>query len=224
MQPSDFPTPPAVASVPLAGGLPRCRSFFWAGHACPRKRAARRRRITGSPHHRVPSRRGKDLPGYWAVLFTLAVAQHPAGPDPSLPLPILEEIHEGTVVTFTQNRTLGIRMTSLSRPQPHGPRARVPTLRRPRWRDRREARYRPGRAHPWPGRICAPLDDGSKFHGVIARPPIPIDQQSLVALFRLSAVRGHPAKHAIEVRWAVTGARHEAARPRQKRGQSKTMT
>jgi len=36
--------------------------------------------------------------------------------------------------------------------------------------------------------------------------------------------RGHPAKHAIEVRWALTGARHEAARPRQKRGQSKTMT
>jgi hypothetical protein len=30
------------------------------------------------------------------------------------------------------------------------------------------------------------LDDKSKFHGVIAFPPIPIDQQSLVALFCLS--------------------------------------
>ena len=33
----------------------------------------------------------------------------------------------------------------------HGPHARVPTLRRPRCRDRRQARYRLGRAHPWPG-------------------------------------------------------------------------
>ncbi len=32
-----------------------------------------------------------------------------------------------------------------------------------------------------------PLDDESKFHGVIASPPIPIDQQSLVALNTLSA-------------------------------------
>ena len=28
---------------------------------------------------------------------------------------------------------------------------RVPTLRRPRCRDRRQAHYRPGRAYPWPG-------------------------------------------------------------------------
>ena len=34
--------------------------------------------------------------------------------------------------------------------KPHGPHARVPTLRRPRCRDRRQARYRLGRAHPWP--------------------------------------------------------------------------
>jgi hypothetical protein len=36
----------------------------------------------------------------------------------------------------------------------HGPQARVPTLRRSRCRDRRQARYRLGRAHPWPGGIC----------------------------------------------------------------------
>ena len=36
----------------------------------------------------------------------------------------------------------------------HGPRARVPTHRRTRYRSRRKARYRPGRAHPWPGGIC----------------------------------------------------------------------
>ena len=35
----------------------------------------------------------------------------------------------------------------------HGPHARVPTLRRSRYRDRRQAHYRLGRAHPWPGGI-----------------------------------------------------------------------
>ena len=35
----------------------------------------------------------------------------------------------------------------------HGPHARVPTHRRTRYRSRRKARYRPGRAHPWPGGI-----------------------------------------------------------------------
>jgi hypothetical protein len=37
------------------------------------------------------------------------------------------------------------------------------------------------------GRVSHPLDSESKFHGVIAIAPIPIDQQSLVALFSLSA-------------------------------------
>ena len=35
-----------------------------------------------------------------------------------------------------------------------GPHARAPTLRQSRYRDRRKARYRLGRAHPWPGGIC----------------------------------------------------------------------
>ncbi len=46
----------------------------------------------------------------------------------------------------------------------------------------------PARAgSPLAGRVSHPLDDESKFHGVIAYPPIPIDQQSLVALNVLSA-------------------------------------
>ncbi len=46
----------------------------------------------------------------------------------------------------------------------------------------------PARAgSPLVGRISHPLDYESKFHGVIAIPPIPIDQQSLVALNFLSA-------------------------------------
>ena len=40
----------------------------------------------------------------------------------------------------------------------------------------------PARAgSPLAGRDLHPLDDRSIFHGVIAIPPIPIDQQSLVA-------------------------------------------
>jgi hypothetical protein len=39
------------------------------------------------------SRRGEDLPGYWAVLFVRAMVKHPAGCDPSLPLLLFEKIH-----------------------------------------------------------------------------------------------------------------------------------
>jgi len=35
----------------------------------------------------------------------------------------------------------------------HGPHARVPTHRRARYRTRRKAHDRPGRAHPWPGGV-----------------------------------------------------------------------
>ncbi len=101
-----------------------------------------------------PSRRGEDLPGYWAVLFVRAMVKHPAGYDPSLPLPLFERIHGEVVVAFRANRTLGIRKVIVfEAASPHGSHARVPTLRQPRYRDRRKARYRLGRAHPWPGRF-----------------------------------------------------------------------
>jgi len=83
--------------------------LFFVGRACPCGRAARRRRITGSPQHRVSSRRGEDFPGYWAVLFVRAVVEPPAGYDPSLPLLLFEEIHGEVVVAFREFRTLGIR-------------------------------------------------------------------------------------------------------------------
>jgi len=54
-------------------------------------------------------RRGKGLPGYWAVLFVRAVVQHPAGCAASSPLPLFEEIHGDGAIAFTENRTLGIR-------------------------------------------------------------------------------------------------------------------
>jgi hypothetical protein len=48
----------------------------------------------------------------------------------------------------------------------------------------------PARAgSPLAGRVSHPLDDKSKFQGDIAVPPIPIDQQSLVALFFLCAAK-----------------------------------
>jgi hypothetical protein len=107
--PTSSPPPSAAASVPLAGGLPRCRSLFFAGRACPCGRAARRRRVTGPPQDRFPSRRGENLPGSWAVLFVRAVVEHPAGYDPSLPLPLFEEIHGKAVVAFGKFSPLGIR-------------------------------------------------------------------------------------------------------------------
>ncbi len=66
----------------------------------------------GSPALRktgFSSRRGEDLPGYWAVLFVRAVVEHPAGYDPSSPLLLFEKIHGEAVVAFRENRTLGIR-------------------------------------------------------------------------------------------------------------------
>jgi len=107
--PPTSPPPSVATSVPLANGLPRCRRLFFAGRACACQHAARRRRVTGSPQHRVPSRRGEDLPGYWAVLFVRAVVEHPAGYDPSSPLPPFGKIHGEAVVAFRENRTLGIR-------------------------------------------------------------------------------------------------------------------
>ena len=58
-----------------------------------------------------------------------------------------------------------------------GPHARVPTLRRIRYRLQRKARYRPGRAHPWPGGFRTRWMT-TRFHGVIAyslppRPALP---------------------------------------------------
>ena len=159
-----------------------------AGRACPCRRAARRRRITGSPQDRVLSRRGEDLPGYWVVLFVRAVVQHPAGYDPSSPLLLFEKIHGEAVVAFRENRTLGIRnVITFEAATPRLTRSR--TYASPASLPRPSQGSLPARAgSPLAGRDSHPLDDKSKFHGVIAFPPIPIDQQSLVALLRLSSI------------------------------------
>ena len=111
-----------------------------------------------------------------------AVAQHPAGLDPSSPLLLFEKIHGKIDIAFAYNRTLGIR-------DEHSFRGQVSTahvLVYLRFADRVTvivARLTTGSDGLTPGRAgFAPAGQQTKFHGVIAVPPIPIDQQSLVAL------------------------------------------
>ena len=115
-----------------------------------------------------------------------AVVQHPAGLDLSSPLPLFEKIHGEAVIAFTQNRTLGIRngiAFEAKYPRPTRSRAYASPISLPR----PSPGSLPARAgSPLAGRNSHPLDDKSKFHGAIACPPIPIDQQGLVALFLLS--------------------------------------
>ncbi len=109
MQPSDF-----LASVNRDFGSPRQRPTSMQELVLTRPRMPLQTRSASETDHRlsarpVVSRRGKDLPGYWAVLFVRAMVKHPAGYDLSLPLPLFEEIHGEAVIAFTENRTLGIR-------------------------------------------------------------------------------------------------------------------
>ncbi len=133
------------------------------------------------------SRRGKDLPGYGAVLFLRAVVQHPAGRDPSLPLLLFEKIDGEIAVAFREFRPLDIR-------DGYSFRGHVPTahtLACLRFADlvaETVARLATGSGGLTPGRAgFAPAGRHTKFHGVIASPPIPIDQQSLVVLNLLHA-------------------------------------
>ena len=144
----------------------------------------------GSPRRRPTSRqsrRSEDLPGYWAVLFVRAAVQHPAGYDPSLPLLLFEKVCGEIAIAFTENRTLGIRNEYSFRS--HLPTAH--TLAYLRFADlvtETVARLTTGSDGLTPSRAgFAPAGRHTKFHGVIAIPPIPIDQQSLVALNYLSA-------------------------------------
>jgi len=111
-----------------------------------------------------------------------AVVEHPAGYGLSLPLLLLEEIRGEVVVAFRENRTLGIRddiafeaaVPRLTRSRAYASPASLP---------RPSPGSLPARAgSPLAGRDSHPLDDTSKFHGVIAVPPFPFDQQRLVAL------------------------------------------
>ena len=111
-----------------------------------------------------------------------AVVPHPAGLDPSSPLLLFEKIHGENAIAFRKFRPLGIRnviVFEATYPRPTCSRAYASPASLPK----PSQGSLPARAgSPLAGRVSHPLDDESKFHGVIARPPIPIDQQSLVAL------------------------------------------
>ena len=104
-----------------------------------------------------------------------------------LPLPLFEEIHGDRAIAFAKNRTLGIRNEIVFEAVPP-------------WLTRSRAYASPtplpapseGSLPAWmgsplAGRDSHPLDDELEFHGVIASPPIPIDQQSLVELNAVSS-------------------------------------
>jgi hypothetical protein len=79
---------------------------------------------------------------------------------------------------------------------PHGPHARVPTLRRWRYRRRRQARYRPERAHPGQAGF-APAGRHTRFRQVIAsltppRPALPGRTED-----RLQDQQGSSLHHAV---------------------------
>jgi hypothetical protein len=185
-----------VASVPLANDLPPGADACSAdkvGDRCVRLQTHRLWRwITGSPYNRNFPRRDKGLPGYWAVLFARAVVQHPAGSAPSSPLLLFEKIHGGNAIAFANNRTLGIRnaiVFEATYPRPTRSRAYASLISLPR----PSQGSLPARAgSPLAGQVSHLQDNRSKFHGVITIPPIPIDQQSLVALFVLCSALGSP--------------------------------
>ncbi len=168
MQPSDF-----LAPFGRGFGSPRRRPTSMPGLVLCRPRMPLPTRGASETDHRLSarpgcSRRGEDLPGYWAVLFVRAMVKHPAGYDPSLPLLLFEKIHGEAVVAFRENRTLGIRNVIVFE-------AATPRLTRsrayasPASFPRPSPGSLPARAgSPLAGRVSHPLDNKSKFHGVIA--------------------------------------------------------
>ena len=115
------------------------------------------------------------------------MVQHPAGYGISSPLLLFEKIYGEAAIAFTENRTLGIR-------NEYSFRGHVPTARTLAYLcfaslvTETVARLATGSGGLTPRRAgFAPAGQKTKFHGVIAQPPIPIDQQSLVALIFLFA-------------------------------------
>ena len=191
MQPSD-----SLASFGRDFGSPRLRPTSWDRRFsadCVSDRRVRlqtrqlRRGMTGSPSHRFLPRKSEGLPGYWTVLFVRAVVQHPAGYDLASPLLLFEKIYGEAAIAFTKNRTLGIRNKDSFRG--HNPTAH--TLARLRFADlvtETVARLATGSGGLTLGRAgFAPAGQRIEISWSHRSPPIPIDQQGLVALFALSA-------------------------------------
>ncbi len=114
-----------------------------------------------------------------------AVVQHPAGRDPCSPLLLFEKIYAEIAIAFAQNRTLGSRNN-------HSFRGHIPTahtlacLRFASPVTETVARLTTGSGGLTPGRAgFAPAGRRIEVSWSHRSPPIPIDQQGLVALFFL---------------------------------------
>lgn len=72
----------------------------------------------------------------------------------------------------TPRIVLTLKADEVSGPQSHGPHVRLPTHRLPCFHDRRQAGYRLGWAHPWPGRIrtCWTTNKVSWRHRILQFP------------------------------------------------------
>ena len=138
------PTPslPSAAApvIPRQRPTPVRRSCSSPPHRCFRKPVQRRRHFyPGSPQAGSLPRRNEGIPGAWAILFVRAVVFDPAGCVPPLAhLAVRSLLPSGEPIPWAPGNIF------LSWLPTHGPLARVPTLRRIRYRLRRKARYRPG--------------------------------------------------------------------------------
>jgi len=147
-----------------------------ADDTCARIRAVRRRRLTGSPLNRDVSRRGEGLPGYWTVLFVRAMVEHPAGYDP-----LLAHSRRGRCglrcnsALSASGKTIGFGAAVPRPARSHAYASQAPLL-------GSAPGLLPARAgSPLAGRDSHPLDDEQSFMET-SHPPIPFDQQGLVAL------------------------------------------
>ena len=99
----------------------------------------------------------------------------PPGATAPRPLSVRSPSSSGVAIPWTPGNLL------ISWLFPLGPHARVPTHRRIRYRLRRKARYRPGRAHPWPGGFRTRWMTNKGFMES-SHTPFLLDQPCLVAL------------------------------------------
>jgi len=147
-----------------------------ADDTCARKHVVRRRRVTGAPRHRDWSRRGEGLPGSWAILFVRAMVEHPAGD-----VPLLAQFSQGSLLPSgnsapsASGKSIGF---GAAFPWPTRSRAYAsPAL----FRRLSQGSLPTWAGSPLVGRDLHPLDDTQSFMKA-SPPPIPFDQQSLVAL------------------------------------------
>ena len=150
--PPTSPPPSAAASVPLASGLPRCRSLF-----CAAPRMPLRTRSASETGHRLSATPGsfeerRGPPRFLGRPLRARRGRTPRRIRPFLaPTPLRGDPRKGRRRLQVIQNPGHPEWHSFRGRIPHGSHARVPTLRRPRCRGRRKARYRLGRAHPWPG-------------------------------------------------------------------------